>query len=82
MALDKALEKDLARFKRYRDDMLHADTGELEHHIQEFIREIQRNALVQKIIKNLPEFDADEWWDKHVLEPAKARHGRLESIHA
>lgn len=79
MALDKATERDLIRFKRYRDELIHADAANFEHHVREFVREIDQNALVAAIRARLPHFDVDAWWNANVLGPAQ-RTGRLRTI--
>jgi len=79
MAIDKTTEQELVRFKRYREDLIHADTGNVEHHLREFAREIGRNALIAKVRGRLPTFDADAWWNHRVIAAA-GRFGRLEAI--
>jgi hypothetical protein len=80
MAIDKELGEQLVRFKRYRDELIHADPEGLEHHLRDFVREIRRNKLIGSIRAKLPTFDVAGWWKTSVEEPASAQHRGLESI--
>jgi hypothetical protein len=81
MTIDKGLEQELVRFKRYRDEMVHADSGELEHHLREFVRELARNSLVKAVRGDLPGFDPEAWWEANVNGPMSAEgNWRLDAI--
>ena len=60
--MDRILLKELTRFKRYRDELIHAEGDELDHHLRDFVREIKRNTLIQSVLERLPKFDVDTWW--------------------
>jgi len=61
--MDKVLEQNLSRFKRTREALIHADSDDVEHHLREFTRELRRNPLTLQIIGDLPELDAEAWWE-------------------
>ena len=54
--------KQLASFRRARESVIQSDECELEHHLREFVREIARNEMCQRILKALAPFDAAAWW--------------------
>ncbi len=76
--MDPKLEDELARFKRYREALIHSDAGELGHHLKDFIREIRRNSLTKSILADLPPFNVAEWWKQQ--EEAFKRNRRLSSL--
>lgn len=63
----------MSAFKQMRDAVLHADSGELEHHLIEFVSEVMRNPLCKRVLEALPAFDADAWW-KEQVDPNKHRN--------
>lgn len=73
--MDEAREtvKHLAAFKQTRDAAVHADTGDLEHHLGEFVREVARNPLCQRVLAALPQYDAEAWWRDQTSGPNARR---------
>lgn len=76
--MDPKLEKELSRFRRYRDELIHADSSGVEHHVREFVRELGRNELVKQVRGKLPPFDVENWWKKTC--GALDRGARLEAL--
>jgi len=72
--MDDTLQKELASFKRAREALINAEQAEVEHHLIEFAREIDRNSLTKRIVSRLPEYDVNEWWKSQVAR------GRLSSL--
>lgn len=56
------ITKSLAAFKTARDNAVHADADELEHHLIEFVREVRRNPLCERVLSALAPFDVETWW--------------------
>jgi hypothetical protein len=79
MAIDKVLGEELTRFKRYRDALVYGDPDDLEQHLRDFVREVERNTLIASIRAKLPNFDVEEWW-KNVAARATQWMGQLDVI--
>lgn len=77
--MSNEIAKSMATFKQARDAAVHADGDDLEHHLIEFVREIRRNALCQRILTALPAFDADAWW-KSITASEGAKYGHLSTL--
>lgn len=77
--MSNEITKAMSAFKHARDAALHADAGDLEHHLIEFVKEVRRNELCQKVLAALPAFDAETWWSEQSGGP-DARRYRLTGI--
>lgn len=58
----KPITDAMSSFKRMRDAAVHADSDELDHHLEELVREVRRNPLCQAVLAALRPFNVDEWW--------------------
>jgi hypothetical protein len=55
----------LRHFKSRRDDLLHEDVAEFDHHLQRFIEFCRTDPLVQNVLNPIRErvvINVDEWW--------------------
>nr|WP_246357496.1 toll/interleukin-1 receptor domain-containing protein [Pyxidicoccus fallax] len=68
----------MSAFRQARDAAIHADSSDLEHHLIEFVREVKRNPLCQRILSALPAYDASAWW-KHQTDQT-SHSGRLAAL--
>ena len=77
--MSSEVAKSLAAFKQARDAAVHADGDELEHHLIEFVREVRRNDLCQRVLATLPPFDADSWWTA-IATSDDAKYGHVATL--
>lgn len=54
----------LREFKRRRDNLLHEDAAEMEHHLRRFVEFCDADELIQRAIQNMAEMDTESWWKK------------------
>lgn len=54
----------LREFKRRRDNLLHEDAAEMEHHLRRFVEFCDADELIQRAIQNMAEMDIESWWKK------------------
>jgi hypothetical protein len=79
MANSNEIVKHLSAFRHARDAAVHADGDDLEHHLIEFVREVKRNPLCQRILSALPAYDANAWW-KQQSDPELPHGNRLTAL--
>ena len=53
----------LRRFKRLRDDALHSDVADFEHHLAQLLEGFKNIPVVDQVIRSLPEVNVESWWE-------------------